>query len=47
MERAWPLAFGRPATAKEAAQAVAFLQKRTAQELCLALFNANEFVYVD
>jgi hypothetical protein len=53
--RAWLLAFGRPVTAKEAGRALAFLQERTAADgreaalaqLCLALFNANEFVYVD
>jgi hypothetical protein len=52
--RAWLLAFGRPVTAKEAGRALRFLGERTAAsreralaELCLALFNANEFVYVD
>jgi hypothetical protein len=54
--RAWQLAFGRPITAAERARALTFLRKRTAAEvhteaalaeLCLALFNANEFLYVD
>jgi hypothetical protein len=55
VDRAWRLAFGRPATPAEAARALAFLRKRTASssgpsalaELCLALFNANEFIYLD
>jgi hypothetical protein len=55
VRRAWLAAFGRPATAAEARRAEAFLRARSAQrgneqalaELCLALFNANEFVYVD
>ncbi len=53
--RAWLLAFGRPGTPSEMERALAFLNKRTAAaspqialaELCLALFNTNEFVYVD
>jgi hypothetical protein len=57
--RAWRLAFGRPITAAEADRAAAFLRERTAAhdgpdaaehalpELCLALFNANGFVYID
>ena len=53
--RAWLLAFGRPITAAEAHRAREFLQRaprRTASEpalaeLALALFNANEFVYLD
>jgi hypothetical protein len=57
--RAWQLAFGRPATLAEAERARTFLRNRTAAlakagggeaalaELCLALFNANEFVTVD
>jgi hypothetical protein len=56
IDRAWRLAFGRGATAAEAERARAFLRVRTAArgtgeaalaELCLALFNANEFLYVD
>jgi hypothetical protein len=51
--RAWRLAFGRPPTAAEAERAVAFLRHRSGPpqaalaDLCLALFNANEFIYVD
>jgi hypothetical protein len=53
--RAWQLAFGRAATPVESDRALAFLRNRTAAgplevalaDLCLALFNANEFVYVD
>jgi hypothetical protein len=53
--RAWRLAFGRSPRPEESTRAVAFLEKRSAAqgdeaaltELCLALFNANEFVYVD
>jgi hypothetical protein len=57
VSRAWRLAFARPVTRAESERALAFLRKRTAAleedrqaalaELCLALFNANEFVYVD
>jgi hypothetical protein len=48
--RAWRLAFGRPAIAAERERALVFLRKRDQKalaELCLALFNANEFVFVD
>jgi hypothetical protein len=51
--RAWRLAFGRPATPAEAERALRFLRERAdaggqaLAELCLALFNANEFVYID
>jgi hypothetical protein len=56
--RAWLLAFGRPATDKEKERALTFLRQRTEAahesglegalaELCLALFNTNEFVYVE
>jgi hypothetical protein len=62
VDRAWRLAFGRPATPREAERALAFLRQRAAAlaegraesarqaalaELCLAVFNANEFLYVD
>jgi hypothetical protein len=54
LNRAWLLVFARPIRADELASARAFLlsrpEKPTADvwiELCLALFNANEFVYVD
>jgi hypothetical protein len=47
--RAWLLAFCRPITPTESDRALAFLRKHPdgLSELCLALFNANEFVYVD
>jgi hypothetical protein len=49
--RAWQLAFGRPPTTAERARALEFLHKGHGDtglaDLCLALFNANEFVYVD
>jgi hypothetical protein len=51
--RAWLLAFGRPVSQAEAERALAFLRRKGADmetalaDLCLALFNANEFVYVD
>jgi hypothetical protein len=54
VRRAWRLAFGRPATAREVEHGLAFLRVRSdttredaLAELCLALFNANEFIYVD
>jgi hypothetical protein len=49
VSRAWSLAFARPPTAAERVRALQFLQSRTASlpDLCLILFNANEFVYVD
>ncbi|HKA08571.1 MAG TPA: DUF1549 and DUF1553 domain-containing protein [Gemmataceae bacterium] len=53
--RAWRLAFGRNPTAAETERSLAFVAKRSlaakqesaVTELCLALFNANEFVFVD
>jgi hypothetical protein len=54
--RAWQLAFGRRATPKEVDRTLGFWRQRTEatkepesalSELCLALFNANEFVYLD
>jgi hypothetical protein len=49
--RAWQLAFGRPATPAEREHALTFLKKKTLAaalpDLCLALFNANEFIYID
>jgi hypothetical protein len=61
IQRAWLLAFGRPASVAESTRAAAFVAARTAQarsdsskphedawaNLCLAIFNANEFVHVD
>jgi hypothetical protein len=47
--RAWLLAFGRPISGEEKERMVAFLKKRTdaLPDLCLVLFNANEFIYID
>jgi hypothetical protein len=47
--RAWSLAFGRPPTPIEKERAGAFLQRgpEVLVDFCLALFNANEFLYVD
>jgi hypothetical protein len=52
--RAWRLAFGRPATEAERQRALRFLRSRSGPysepalaELCLALFNANEFIFLD
>jgi hypothetical protein len=51
--RAWLIAFGRGPTPSETEHVQAFLAQGTAPEksavekLCLALFNANEFVYID
>ena len=54
--RAWLLAFGRPIRPAETERARRFLRERTAAlasreaalaELCLALFNANEFITID
>jgi hypothetical protein len=53
--RAWLLAYGRTISREEEAQATSFLRDRSAadrgnlpaalSELCLALFNTNEFIY--
>jgi hypothetical protein len=47
--RAWLLAFGRPVTSPERERALSFLRGRkdALADLCLALFNANEFVYLE
>jgi mono/diheme cytochrome c family protein len=44
---AYRLALGRPPTAKELALAHAFLRQSPLNEFCRALFNLNEFVYVE
>ncbi len=52
--RAWLLAYGRPITAEERSKTLEFIRDRTSAstdlkpaltELCLALFNTNEFIY--
>jgi hypothetical protein len=45
--RAWLSAFGRPPARAEIQRALSFLKSRPLADLCLALFNANEFIYVD
>jgi hypothetical protein len=47
--RAFLLTFGRPVSAMEKERAVGFLEHRpdALEDLCLALFNANEFIYLD
>jgi hypothetical protein len=54
--RAWLLAFNRPIMPKESEHAGQFLRKQAEARgglvpalaaFCLALFNANEFAYVD
>src|SRR5262249_42222168 len=47
IDRAYRLALGRPPTEKGKRRAAAFLQESSLMELCRALFNLNEFVYLD
>jgi hypothetical protein len=54
VKRAWKLAFAREATPAESERAIAFLQRHEEGsletplgDLCLALFNANEFIFVE
>lgn len=47
VERAYAIAFGRVPTVEEKALAAAFIEKESLFAFCRALFNANEFVYVD
>jgi mono/diheme cytochrome c family protein len=54
LDRAWHLVFARPIREDESASAREFLARAAERpaaegwvELCLALFNANEFAYVD
>ena len=47
IDRAYRLALGRPPTAKELERATAFLKNSPLSELCRALVNLNEFVYLD
>ena len=44
---AFSLALGREPDAGEQRRCVEFLQSRSLPELCRALFNLNEFIYVD
>ncbi len=47
--RAWLLAYGRPVTQKESELMLQSLRGRdiTLEHLCLALFNSNEFVFIE
>jgi hypothetical protein len=47
IDRAYRLILGRPPSAKEAERAAVFLRESPLSELCRALFNLNEFVYLD
>jgi mono/diheme cytochrome c family protein len=47
VRRAFRLAFGRVPTATERAAAVALVHDQGTAALCRALYNANEFLYVD
>jgi hypothetical protein len=47
VERAYQLVLGRGPTANEKERAMAFLRASPLSELCRALFNLNEFVYLD
>jgi hypothetical protein len=44
--RAWAYAYGRAISDEERTTAVEFLKTRSVAELCLALFNTNEFIYL-
>jgi hypothetical protein len=45
--RAYELAFGRGVTDQELQTAIAFTAKYGLAELCLMIFNSNEFLHVD
>lgn len=47
IERAWLLAFGRPVGDDERRETHDYLKGASMQSWCLALFNTNEFIYVD
>jgi hypothetical protein len=47
VEAAYRLALGRPPSADERERALEFLRESPLSELCRALFNLNEFVYLD
>ncbi len=47
IERAFALAFQRPPDDSERASCVEFRRRRSLEELCRALLNVNELVYVD
>jgi hypothetical protein len=47
IDRAYRLSLGRPPSPTERERAAAFLTESPLSELCRALFNLNEFVYLD
>jgi hypothetical protein len=47
VEQAWRLAFARPPGDREARAARSFIEKHGLDGLCLVLFNANEFLFID
>lgn len=47
VETAWRLALGRPPASDEGSTALEYLRRSSLPELCLLLFNMNEFIYVD
>src|SRR5262249_44244900 len=49
VERAWLLAYGRPITRQESEHVVQSLEagEIELEQLCLALFNSNEFVFLE
>ena len=47
VERAWRLAFARSPNDRERGLARSFVAKRGLDQLCLVLFNANEFLFVN
>ncbi len=46
-DRAYRLAFGRPASERELSIAKDFIDRHGLAQFCLALFNANEFLFVN
>jgi hypothetical protein len=47
VDRAYRLAYARPPTGQESESARTFVNDHGLAQLCLVLFNSNEFVYVD
>ena len=47
VDRAWRLAFARSPTDREREAARAFVDRQGLAPLCLVLFNANEFLFVN
>jgi Protein of unknown function (DUF1553)/Protein of unknown function (DUF1549)/Planctomycete cytochrome C len=45
--RAWLLAFARSPTERERRVAQSFAERRGLEQFCLALFNTNEFMFID